>query len=434
MRLLLSKRAILFRIVCLFSAAALIGSIWNHATEAMLLAASVLLLWHYKHLFMMDRWLWRDRKLTPPNGWWSWQQIFDGVYYQQRKSRRKQKELQDRIRRFRDGAEALPEAIVVLSDEWSIVWCNKLAQLLIGLRWPQDEGQRIDNLVRHPAFQKYLNNQDFKEALVLTAHHLEELVLEFRFVPYGESQYLLIVRDITQLKQLEQIRKDFVANVSHELRTPLTVVQGYLEMLEPGQLPDEAMWQKIHPVMLDQTLRMQALVQQLLALSRIEASGPVQHDRTVNVPGLLQYLQQEAQSLNRDKGHTIEFIIDEQLVVKGSEDELRSAFSNLITNAIKYTPPGGEIKVSWQRQHHKAVFSVNDNGEGIAPKHVKRLTERFYRVDQARSRATGGSGLGLAIVKHVLSRHNSRLLIFSEPGAGSSFSFSLAAEPVTSQD
>ncbi|SEA78885.1 phosphate regulon sensor histidine kinase PhoR [Alkalimonas amylolytica] len=434
MRLLLSKRAILFRLACLFSFAALLGSIWGRATEGMLLAALMLLLWHYKHLFMMDRWLWRDRKLTPPDGWWSWQQIFDGVYYQQRKSRRKQKELQERIRRFRDGAEALPEAIVVLSDEWSIVWCNKLAQLLIGLRWPQDEGQRIDNLVRHPEFQKYLHRQDFKEALVLTAHHPEELVLEFRFVPYGEHQFLLIVRDITQLKQLEQIRKDFVANVSHELRTPLTVVQGYLEMLEPGQLPDEAMWQKIHPVMLDQTLRMQALVQQLLALSRIEASGPVQHDRIVQVPGLLHYLEQEAQSLNRDKNHQISFLIDEQLLVKGSEDELRSAFSNLISNAIKYTQPGGEIKVSWQRQHTKAVFSVNDNGEGIAPKHVKRLTERFYRVDQARSRATGGSGLGLAIVKHVLSRHNSRLLIFSEPGAGSSFSFSLAAENALSPD
>ncbi|MCC5851523.1 MAG: phosphate regulon sensor histidine kinase PhoR [Alkalimonas sp.] len=428
MRLLLSKRAILFRIACLFLASALIGSIWGFATEAMLLAALGLLSWHYLHLFKVDRWLWRDRKLTPPEGRWSWQQIFDGIYYQQRKARHKQKQMRAIVRQFRDGAEALPEAIVLLSDEWTILWCNRLAQMLIGLHWPQDEGQRIDNLVRHPEFQNYLHRQQFKEALILTAHHAQELVLEFRFVPYGDHQYLLIVRDITQLKQLEQIRKDFVANVSHELRTPLTVVQGYLEMLEPGQLPDEAMWQKVHPVMLDQTLRMQALVQQLLALSRIEASGPVQHEHIVKVPELLHYLEQEAQSLNRDKQHQIEFHIDEQLVVKGSADELRSAFSNLITNAIKYTPPGGEIKVSWQRQHHKAVFSVNDNGEGIAPKHVKRLTERFYRVDQARSRATGGSGLGLAIVKHVLSRHNSRLLIFSEPGAGSSFSFSLAAE------
>ena len=428
MRLLLSKRAILFRVACLFLLSALIGSIWGFASEAMLLAALGLLSWHYLHLFKVDRWLWRDRKLTPPEGRWSWQQIFDGIYYQQRKARQKQKQMSAIVRQFRDGAEALPEAIVLLSDEWTILWCNRLAQLLIGLRWPQDEGQRIDNLVRHPEFQNYLHRQQFKEALVLTAHHAQELVLEFRFVPYGDHQFLLIVRDITQLKQLEQIRKDFVANVSHELRTPLTVVQGYLEMLEPGQLPDEAMWQKVHPVMLDQTLRMQALVQQLLALSRIEASGPVQHEQVVQVPELLHYLEQEAQSLNRDKQHQIEFHIDEQLVVKGSADELRSAFSNLITNAIKYTPPGGEIKVSWQRQHNKAVFSVNDNGEGIAPKHVKRLTERFYRVDQARSRATGGSGLGLAIVKHVLSRHNSRLLIFSEPGAGSSFSFSLAAE------
>ena len=238
------------------------------------------------------------------------------------------------------------------------------------------------------------------------------------------------MRDITQLKQLEQIRKDFVANVSHELRTPLTVLQGYLEVMDDEHLPEKAMWKKAHNVMLDQTRRMDALVQQLLTLSRIEASARVQFDDDVDVPAMLAQLEQEAQTVNRDKQHTIVFDIDPELRVSGVTEELRSAFSNLVVNAIKYTQSGGNIHVSWQRQHLKAVFAVNDNGPGIAPQHVKRLTERFYRVDEARARNTDGTGLGLAIVKHVLSRHNSRLMIFSEPGNGSSFSFTLPAELV----
>src|SRR5690606_17712398 len=231
-------------------------------------------------------------------------------------------------------------------------------------------------------------------------------------MPYGIEQFLLIVRDVTQLKQLEQIRKDFVANVSHELRTPLTVLQGYLEVMDDEHLPDKAMWKKAHNVMLDQTRRMDALVQQLLTLSRIEASARVQFDDDVDVPAMLAQLEQEAQTVNRDKQHNIVFDIDPTLRVSGVTEELRSAFSNLVVNAIKYTQSGGDIHVSWQRQHLKAVFAVNDNGPGIAPQHVKRLTERFYRVDEARARNTGGTGLGLAIVKHVLSRHNSRLMIF----------------------
>jgi two-component system phosphate regulon sensor histidine kinase PhoR len=245
---------------------------------------------------------------------------------------------------------------------------------------------------------------------------------------YGDDQHLLIVRDVTQLKQLEQVRKDFVANVSHELRTPLTVLQGYLEVMDADNMPNAALWLKAHTVMLEQTKRMDALVQQLLTLSRIEGGAKVQFEDDLDIPAMLAMLEQEAQSLNREKQHHIVFTVDADLIVSGIREELRSAFSNLITNAIKYTPNGSEIQVSWQRQHQKAVFTVADNGEGIAPQHVKRLTERFYRVDQARTRATGGTGLGLAIVKHVLQRHNSKLMIFSEPKKGSSFSFSLPAE------
>lgn len=430
MRLPLTKWKVLRRIVIMLLLSAAFGWFFGWAAEAALLVSLALLSWHYKHLFRLDRWLWQDKKLTPPAGDGVWQQVFDGIYAQQRRDRKKKKELRTLVRRFRDGAEALPEAIVVLTKDWTIIWCNQLAEILVGLRWPSDEAQRIDNLIRHPEFQQYLQVGDFKTVLELASPMNEELMLEFRIIPYGKTEHLLIVRDISHLKQLEQIRKDFVANVSHELRTPLTVLQGYLEVMDADALPDQGIWRKAHHVMLDQTKRMDSLVQQLLTLSRIESGGKAHLDVAVDVPAMLQVLEQEAIALNREKQHQITFKIDTDLQVKGIADELRSAFSNLITNAIKYTPDGGEIKVSWQRQHLKAVFAVNDNGDGIAPQHVKRLTERFYRVDQARNRSNGGTGLGLAIVKHVLSRHNSRLIIFSAPKEGSSFSFSLPVELV----
>ncbi|KKO48253.1 phosphate regulon sensor protein [Arsukibacterium sp. MJ3] len=430
MRPQLSKGKIFSKILVFYTLAGLIGWPFGQSTLFMLLLSLILLASNYKHLYLITKWLWHDRKLTPPEGNGFWQQIFDGIYYQQRRERKKRKELRNLVRRFRDGAEALPEAVVVLTSDWSIVWCNKLAQMLVGLRWPSDEGQRIDNLVRNPEFQHFLKQKQFQQPLEISASGSSNLVLECKMMPYGSEQYLLIIRDITQLKQLEQIRKDFVANVSHELRTPLTVLQGYLEVIDAEHLPDPAMWQKAHKVMLEQTRRMDGLVQQLLTLSRIEASSRVQFDDVIDVPAMLHTLEQEAQALNREKQHNISFNIDTELNVTGVTEELRSVFSNLVTNAIKYTPTGGEISVSWQRQHQRAVFAVNDNGVGIASHHVKRLTERFYRVDPSRARNTGGTGLGLAIVKHVLSRHNSQLMIFSEPGRGSSFSFTIPAELV----
>src|SRR3990167_1937605 len=428
MRLLLSKRKIFGKIFLLFFIVALVGWLLGLLFPALFFSSLVLLVWNYRHIFLLDKWLWRDKKLTPPAGDGSWQQVFDGIYYRLRKARKKNKDLRALIRRFRDGAEALPDAIVVLNSDWTIIWCNKLAQQLVGLRWPVDESQRIDNLIRNPEFQTYIQQKQFDQPLELSSPVNEDLVLEYRMLQYGDDQHLLIVRDVTQLKLLEQVRKDFVANVSHELRTQLTVLQGYLEVMDADNLPNAAIWLKAHTVMLEQTKRMDALVQQLLTLSRIEAAAKVQFEDHIDVPAMLAMLEQEAQTLNRDKAHQISFSIEPGLLVSGIREELRSAFSNLITNAIKYTPNGGEIQVSWVRQHQKAVFSVSDNGEGIAPQHVKRLTERFYRVDQARARATGGTGLGLAIVKHVLQRHNSKLMIFSEPKKGSSFSFSLPAE------
>lgn len=432
MRQLLSKKKVYSKIALLFCAMAIVGFISNSLLPALLILSVALLLWHYHHLFILDKWLWQDRKLSPPLTEGIWGKLFEAIYYQQRKERRKQAQLYQVIRRFRDGAEALSQAIIVLNKDWSLMWCNKLAQHFIGISWPHDEGQRLHNLIRHPNFLLFIQQHNFTKTLELVSPVNEQLMLEFTVSAYGTEQYLLTIRDISQIKLLEQVRKDFVANVSHELRTPLTVLRGYLELMDDNSATNSKVWQQAQSVMLEQTKRMDGLVQQLLTLSQIEATTKVQFEPKVDVPAMLAQLKLEAASLNSEKQHKLSFSIDNSLMVMAISEELRSAFANLVSNAIKYTPAGGDIQVSWQRDNLSATFSVIDNGEGIAPQHVKRLTERFYRVDQARARSTGGTGLGLAIVKHILSRHQSRLIIASERGKGSCFSFSLPAELVLS--
>ena len=252
-------------------------------------------------------------------------------------------------------------------------------------------------------------------------------------MPYA-GQLMMVVRDISRLKQLEQMRKDFVANVSHELRTPLTVVTGYLEMMDEDNLPPPSMWAKAHQTMIEQCHRMDSLVNQLLSLSRIEGARKYDNDKPVRVPDMLALIATEANSLNKEKGHEISFDVDPDLDIVGAPDELRSAFSNLVFNAVHYTKPNGNIHVQWQMKDDQALFSVADNGDGIAPEHINRLTERFYRVDKARSRKTGGSGLGLAITKHVLTRHDSHLDISSEVGKGSCFSFAFPKTRIADYD
>ena len=392
----------------------------------LLLAATVLqLAWHLHNQMRLSAWLWDEKRLTPPSGSGNWESLFNGIYRMQQRQRRKRKELTNLIRRFRNGAESLPDAVVVFRSEGNIVWCNKLAQYLLGFRWPDDSGQPISNLIRTPDFIKYLNKQDFSEPLEMPSPLNVERMLELRIVPYTEGEHLMVVRDVTQLKQLEGMRRNFFANVSHELRTPMTVLQGYLEMTEDPDMIVGPMWSKAHGVMTEQLNRMNSLVNQLLTLSKIEAAPMHELDEVVNVPAMLEVLEKEATSLSGDKEHKLEFDIDKSLRVLADEDQLRSAISNLVYNAVKYTPAGATVKVRWYQTSQGACLDVSDTGDGIEPQHLHRLTERFYRVDKARSRDTGGSGLGLAIVKHALSHHDSHLEIQSEVGVGSRFSFTL---------
>lgn len=415
----------LWRVVFFYTPFALVGWLIDHLPLCLLVAAVLHLGWHYRFQKRLSDWLWHDRSLVPPSGSGSWEYIFNGIYKLQQRHRARRRELAGLIRRFREGAEALPDAAVVFRTDGSILWCNRLAEQLLGFRWPEDSGQHIGNLIRNPAFNAYLGKGAYDEPLEMHSPINEEKFLEFRIMPYASDQAMLVVRDVTRLRSLEKTRKHFVSNVSHELRTPLTVLKGYLEMTaEMAEEPlSPAMWAKAHRVMMEQTIRMDNLVNQLLMLSRIEAAPTVDLSHLVDMPAMLGLLEQEARALSGDRAHQIEFMVQPDLLVRGDQEQMRSAVSNLVYNAIHYTPAGRKITVEWRKQGAMVLFAVSDEGEGIAPEHLARLTERFYRVDKARSRHTGGSGLGLAIVKHALSHHDCQLDIESRVGLGSRFSF-----------
>ncbi len=408
----------------------IVGWIFGYMPWLLLAATALQLVWHLHNQVRLSSWLWDEKRLTPPSGSGNWESLFNGLYRLQQRQRRKRKELTNLIRRFRNGAESLPDAVVVFRAEGNIVWCNRLAQHLLGFHWPEDSGQPISNLIRTPDFIKYLNKKDFSEPLEMRSPLNVERMLELRIVPYTEGEHLMVVRDVSQLKQLEGMRRNFFANVSHELRTPMTVLQGYLEMTEDPDMIVGPMWTKAHGVMTELLNRMNSLVNQLLTLSKIEAAPMHELEDVVNVPAMLEVLEKEAISLSGDDQHKLKFDVDTSLRVLGDDDQLRSAISNLVYNAVKYTPPGANIHVRWYQTAQGACLEVEDSGDGIEPQHLHRLTERFYRVDKARSRDTGGSGLGLAIVKHALSHHDSHLEIQSEVGVGSKFSFVLPSRLV----
>lgn len=426
----LTWKKLAWELVFFYTPWIVVGWIFGHMPWLLLAATALQLVWHLHNQMRLSAWLWDEKRLTPPSGSGNWESLFNGIYRLQQRQRKKRKELTNLIRRFRNGAESLPDAVVVFRSEGNIVWCNKLAQHLLGFKWPDDSGQPISNLIRTPDFIKYLNKQDFSEPLEMRSPLNVERMLELRIVPYTEGEHLMVVRDVSQLKQLEGMRRNFFANVSHELRTPMTVLQGYLEMTEDPDMVVGPIWTKAHGVMTEQLNRMNSLVNQLLTLSKIEAAPMHELDEVVNVPAMLEVLEKEAVSLSGEAEHKLSFDVDSKLRVLGDDDQLRSAISNLVYNAVKYTPPGADIHVRWYQSSQGAHLEVEDSGDGIEPQHLHRLTERFYRVDKARSRDTGGSGLGLAIVKHALSHHDSRLEIHSEVGVGSKFSFILPSRLV----
>ncbi|GAB54605.1 two-component system, OmpR family, phosphate regulon sensor histidine kinase PhoR [Glaciecola punicea ACAM 611] len=418
----------LLRFTLYLSAILLVGFLFDHVMLMLISALVVVLIINYLHLYKLTKWLWHSKTMSPPNASGIWHHIYEGIYYLQRRNRAKRKSLGDLVKRFREGSEALPDALVVIDKDARIMWCNRNARIELGLHWPEDKGRRVDNLIRHPSFVDFLHKGDYQYPIEVPAPTNPNKMFEYRMMEYGQDQLLLIARDVSRVSHLEEMRKDFVANVSHELKTPLTVINGYLEVLESTTTDSPPIVGKALSEMGSQTKRMQVLIEDLLILSRIESSSDRIFENVVDMQAMLRQVEIEANALNKIKKHSIKFTIDNDLRVYGVEPELRSACSNLLFNAIHYTPRGGSIEVKFKRKAGGAYFAVIDNGDGIEDKHLRRLTERFYRVDKGRSRTTGGSGLGLSIVKHVLNHHNARLEISSTVGKGSKFSFLLPNE------
>ncbi|HEP6428634.1 phosphate regulon sensor histidine kinase PhoR [Burkholderia cenocepacia] len=322
--------------------------------------------------------------------------------------------------RFIQAIQASPNGVAMLDDHDQIEWCNAIAEVHFGLDAKRDLRQHITNLVRHPDFVRYLNAQHYDETLLMRGMgDSRQNVLAVQVFPYGENRKLLLTQDITELERTDAMRRDFVANVSHELKTPLTVLSGFLETMRELPLNEEDRARYLD-MMEQQASRMRHIVTDLLVLAKLEGESKPPVDHAIDMRAVFDHLKEDAQTLSSGH-HDIAFSIDETLGVTGAQTELFSAFANLVTNAIRYTPDGGKIVVSWRREGAQGVFSVTDSGFGIPAADLPRLTERFYRVDRSRSRDTGGTGLGLAIVKHVLQRHDAHLYVQSEEGRGSTF-------------
>jgi len=310
----------------------------------------------------------------------------------------------------------------VLNHRNEIEWCNPPAELLLGLELYKDVNQPVQNLVRYAEFINYLNEQDYREPIIVKSIRHAESTLQIQLIVFGTAQKLLICRDISVQEKIDTMRRDFIANVSHELRTPLTVVGGFLETLMDAKDAVTDGTKHYFDMMISQTNRMRLIIEDLLTLSKIESNNEVPERTVINMQKILSMIQKDAEALSGGQ-HQITMQAKEALDIKGSQEELISAFTNLVSNAIRYSPEGGNITINWQLNNDgQAVFSVTDSGIGIEEQHLVRLTERFYRVDNSRSRDTGGTGLGLAIVKHILNRHKARLDIESTIGKGSTFS------------
>jgi len=318
----------------------------------------------------------------------------------------------------------------MLDSDGNLEWWNRAAETLLGLKTPQDSGQPVTNLVRHPRFKEYFEQNNYLEPLEIPSPINDRLRVQLLITRYGNNEHLMLVRDVTRIHQLEQMRKDFVANVSHELRTPLTVICGYLETLLDNVKEVNPRWVRALQQMHQQGGRMQTLLNDLLLLAKLEATDYPSDNHPVVVSTVLQTIKSDAQALSGQNNQRITLEVDSDAQLKGSETELRSAFSNLVFNAVKYTPAEGTIRIRWWDDEQGAHLSVQDSGPGIEPKHLPRLTERFYRVDSSRASNTGGTGLGLAIVKHVLLRHRGTLDISSVVGKGSTFTCHFAPAQV----
>jgi two-component system phosphate regulon sensor histidine kinase PhoR len=383
---------------------------------------------HFRNFVRLDRWSKKPQVDASLEGDGDWDGIFSRLYQHEKELRSKISQRDDEIARLLAAIQALTDGIVALDAQRQIIYCNTTAEVQLGLSLRTDRGQPIVNLVRQPEFLAYLEAGDFARPLTLRSERTEDRVLSIHLLSYAGNRQLMQIKDVTQTDRLDRMRRDFVANVSHELRTPLTVLSGFLETLQEIEV-DRDERQRYLGMMSEQSRRMESIVQDLLTLSSIEAAPPPSNDQ-VDMANLIDKLRRDAEALS---GGRHEIIVDSDGLgdLLGAEPELVSALGNLVANAVRYTPAGGTVRISWKANAVGGEFAVQDTGIGIDPKHIPRLTERFYRVDRGRSRDVGGTGLGLAIVKHSLNRHQAQLDITSTLGVGSRFAIKFPAARVT---
>jgi two-component system phosphate regulon sensor histidine kinase PhoR len=411
-----SASALLGAALCGLLVGLLVGAAWGWAAAAFVLAA--FLAHHARHLARLERWLEHPEAGSVPEGTGRWDEVLSALHRYARNAAVRQSELAEALVRFRRAAQAMPDGVVLLDAQNCIEWCNDAAAAMLELDARADIGRPIANLLRDPSFIEYLTAHDEDRPRSVRVPASRGVVLAIRLVPYGDEQTLMLARDVTQAERLETMRRDFVANVSHELRTPLTVLVGFLETVRELKLDPQRVRDYLG-MMGEQAGRMHRIIDDLLALSVLESAPPPPLER-VPVAPLLERLRADGAALSGGR-HAISVLGTPAFDLLGAESELASAFGNLVSNAVRYTPPGGSVKLLWRDGPEGASFTVEDTGPGIAAEHIPRLTERFYRVDRSRSRETGGTGLGLAIVKHALARHQASLEIESELGKGSRF-------------
>ncbi len=391
------------------------------------------IIWSTRQLFALYAWLVREEHTEPPDSVGLWGEFYTRLEHLFQKERRAQDNLQSIIVRAQQSVNALEDVVVLIDQHGYLEYWNHAAGRHLGFRADKDLGQPLTNLIRHPRFTDYLAKGDFREPLEIPSPVDDNRILQLRITEFGVGDQLILARDVTRIHHLEQMRKDFVANVSHELKTPLTVLKGYLETLLDTVPEEQTRLRRALTQMDTQSQRMEALVQDLLLLSRLENTEADNLQQAVAVHGMLQRMRESALALAPDKHQTIELDVPENARLVANPAELESAFGNLIINAVKYTPANGKIGIHWWQDASGAHLSVRDNGVGIDPAHIPRLTERFYRPDNSRVTQTGGTGLGLAIVKHVMIRHNGKLEIKSELGKGSSFTCHFPASRLVSK-
>lgn len=409
-----------WRILTLVSLVGFVGLLFDQMVLFMFIGALAYTFWLQRKWNQLWFWLQNPKKNPPPSAEGAIDDVCRRIESVRLQNKSRKKRLADYLKQFQAATAALPDAVVVLGSQGQVAWANTASKELLGIVWPRDSHVRVHNLIRDPVFQKLLaDSTSKKKAEIVTSPVSPDLYLEMKIVNYMGDGRLLIARDMSHTVKLQKMRRDFVANVSHELRTPLTVLHGYLETFDQDS-PAE-MWSSALPVMRQQTQRMNLMISDLLVLSQLEMGEKKLRHEPVDINALLATVAEDAKQLKEYKAHNIQLDSESDDWLVADVGELRSAISNLVFNAIKYTPEKADITLCWKVNKKNACIEVNDNGMGIEEHHLDRLTERFYRVDSGRAQETGGTGLGLAIVKHILKRHDAKLNISSELGVGSQF-------------